>query len=137
MPFPLQTLKSIQHGGSVKTKESKKRGGFSDICVSHTVYEFKSVNWLFGRCPSLTLLGRRILWWCDCIWLAGRRYDSDEEYDDRGKRRRRHSDSDSDSQAEGEEAPLCGHTSVECINDKIGVLKIRNRLKHCIGSFSV
>lgn len=55
-PLDEQTLKSIQHGGSVKTKESKKR--------------------------------------------AGRRYDSDEEYDDRGKRRRRHSDSDSDSQAE-------------------------------------
>lgn len=26
-------------------------------------------------------------------------------------------------------------SSVECINDKIGVLKIRKRLKHCIGSF--
>ena len=36
------------------------------------------------------------------IWLAGRLYDSDEEYDDRGKKRRYHSDSDSDSQAEGE-----------------------------------
>lgn len=36
------------------------------------------------------------------IWLAGRLYDSDEEYDDRHKKRRYHSDSDSDSQAEGE-----------------------------------
>lgn len=58
------------------------------------------------------LLGSKIWWrkqnwWWDCVWLAGRIYDSDEEYDDRGKRRRRHSDSDSDSQAEGEEAPLC------------------------------